>query len=209
MKQRFTTTSERPITGNLPRMTFCYKDKPADYTGYYLPHDLPTTQIPISHRPTWKGVNGSPNQAPPSLIDTPGIHRPALNENGFIPHKGEFVHYTSAVDNESSLRNLDQHLTSRAFGQRILLPSSRDTKLGVDARDECSMSVSRFRTGPGEGSICGMDRRYDSANGMNGVRFNNSTRLTTKNMKLPIVEQSAGWIPQEHGKIGTVPNRRS
>ena len=60
---------------------------------------------------------------------------------------------------------------------------------------------------PVETAICGIDRRYDSNGGMNRARFNNSTRLTTKNMVLPHVEPPADWVPQEAARIGNVPIR--
>jgi hypothetical protein len=207
----YTPTQERPITGNLPRMTFCYERHPVDYSAYYIPNDNPQVHGPLSHRPVWKGAESTPRQAPNTLIETSSRDRPALEQGGFLPHRGEYTHYANAIDGESSLRNLDQPLTEKAFGQRVLLPFTilpkSHSDMNVVANDTCAKQVSTFQdTNPG--FPCGLDRKYDESNGMNSSLFNNSTRLTTKNLVLPIVEPSADWRPQQKGRIGNVPVRR-
>ena len=207
----YTPTADRPITGNLPRMSFCYERKPTDYSAYYVPNDNPRVYGPIDHRPTWKGAESTPRQAPKMLIETQSRDRPALEQGGFLPHHGEFTHYSTAVDSESSLRNLDQPLTERAFGQRVLLPQASLPKshstMRVVANDMCPPVGGMYRSS-NLGVICGLERKYDESQGMNSARFNNSTRLTTKNLVLPIVESSADWKPQKSGRIGNVPVRR-
>jgi hypothetical protein len=204
-------TNDRPITGNLPRMTFCYERRPTDYSAYYVPNDNPRVHGPLDHRPTWKGAESNPRQAPSTLVETSAHDRPALEHGGFLPHHGEFTHYAGAVDNESSLRNLDQPLSERAFGQRVLLPQASLPKSHVEMRvvanDACQPSGNMYRS-DNPGAPCGLERKYDESLEMNSARFNNSTRLTTKNLVLPIVEPSADWKPQEAGRIGNVPVRR-
>ena len=193
------SNEQRPITGSLPKMTFCYSNKPVQYTSYYLPDDLPRVHAPIDFRPTWKGAESTPCQRPESMIDLPSKDRPSFGVGGFLPHNAEYVHYASAIDNESALRNLDQPLSERAFGQRILFPQTSSNPV----KDVGSYFDSENK----EGS-CGVLRKYDSSGHMNSARFNNSTRMTTKNMVLPYVEPASTWNPQETGRIGSVPVRR-
>lgn len=214
-QQPFETTPDRPITGNLPRMTFCYERHPTDYSAYYIPKDNPNVHGPIPHRPVWKGAESTPRQAPETLIDTPAKDRLTPTMGGFLPHKGEFIHYTGAVDNESSLRNLDQPLTERAFGQRVMFPNmktlSSHSKMGVsalDARGTYGCHTQTNLNAPPMTTICGFSRRYDDSGDMNSAKFNNSTRLTTRNMVLPIIEQASGLTPHQTGRIGHVPVRR-
>lgn len=212
--ERYQPTADRPITGTLPRMRFCYERNPTDYSAYYIPNDNPGVHAPIDYRPTWKGAESTPRQAPPTLIQTAARDRPALEQGGFLPHKGEFRHYASAVDNESSLRNLDQPLTERAFGQRVMMPNvsmpQSHAEFGVRPPPFRSYTcgLPEYSDAPMTHYPCGDARRFDESQGMNTARFNNSTRLTTKNLVLPIVEPSADWIPQERGRIGNVPVRR-
>lgn len=203
----YTPTSERPITGNLPRMTFCYERHPIDYSAYYIPNDNPRIHGPLDHRPTWKGAESTPRQAPRTLVETSARDRPALEQGGFLPHRGEYVHYANAVDGESSLRNLDQPLTERAFGQRVLLPQASHAGMRIKANDACASQRTAYHSA-NPGAPCGLERKYDESQGMNSARFNNSTRLTTKNLVLPIVEPSSDWKPQQKGRIGNVPVRR-
>lgn len=207
---QYTPSRDRPITGNLPRMTFCYKETPTDYSAYYVPNDHPNTHAPLDHRPTWRGAESTPRQAPATLIQTKSRDRPALEQGGFLPHKGEFVHYAGAIDQESSIRNLDQPLSDRAFGQRVILPRSSQpgshAQMRVSPMDACSPNRAGYHsTNPG--APCGMERKYDEARGMNSARFNNSTRLATKNLVLPLVEPPSDWTPQTRGRIGNVPVR--
>lgn len=208
----YTPTNTRPITGNLPRMSFCYERNPVDYASYYMPTDIPRVQGPINHRPVWKGAESTPRQAPSTLIETPAQNRPTLEQGGFLPHRGEFIHYAGAIDNESSLRNLDQPLTERAFGQRILLPNTSTPQshvpMRVSANDRCHPSYHPVTSTNIPQSSCGFERKYDMSKSMNSSRFNNATRTTTRNLVLPFIEPASGWKPQVAGRIGHVPVRR-
>jgi hypothetical protein len=192
---------------NHKSQVFCYDSRNTNFTDYYLVPDLPHVTPPIPHRPQWKGVGRIPNQAPPSLIEVTPKIRQSFESNGFLPHTGEYQHYASAIQQESSLRNLDVPLSRTAFeNQRILgefnTPSHPNVRLLPNYR---AKGMTPYE--PGEFSFtCGLERKYDQ-DGLNQARFNNSTKLTTRNMKLPHIRQTS-QPPLDKSKPGYVPSRR-
>jgi hypothetical protein len=138
-------------------------------------------------------------------LESPEVGRPTFDSPGFIPHYGEFKHYQSAIDKESSLRNLDNRLSDRAFGQRVI-PELKNPS--VEAMNLTLLPDYRSRpiaSYEGESTVCGILRKYASNDGMNGARFNNSTRTTTRNLLLPIINQSMRAAVAK-GKPGYVPS---
>jgi hypothetical protein len=57
----------------------------------------------------------------------------------------------------------------------------------------------------GEATVCGILKKYASNDGMNGARFNNSTRVTTQNLLLPYTNHSIRAAIAK-GKPGYVPS---
>jgi hypothetical protein len=197
--------ADKPILGNVPQMKFCYETKPLDWSSYYLIPDAPPTIAPQEHRPTWKGVGKTPNQRPATLAEVAPVDRPSLT-TGFIPHAGEYRHFATSVDAESSLRNLDQSLTKQAFGQRILphraTPESHPT-IGL-LPDHRAKGKSLYAESPDRYSECSLERKFD-AGPLNQARFNNSSRLTTKNLTLPYTRPAKQYPLTKPSSIGGVP----
>ena len=197
----FLPDSNKRILGNIPAMKFCYEAKPLDWSSYYLIPDAPVTVAPQEHRPVWKGVGKTPNQRPDTLLEVSPTDRPAFT-TGFIPHAGEYRHFASAIDAESSLRNLDQPLTKQAFGQRVLPhlstpPSHPNIGLLPNYR---AKGKAVYEESPGQ---CPVERRFDGAP-LNQAIFNNSSRLTTKNLTLPYIQPPKNY-PFPSTSIGSVP----
>lgn len=182
--------------------TYCYDSQNTNWTDYYLVPDLPRIAPPLDHRPRWKGVGKTPNQAHPSLIEVSPRDREQFAGKGFLPHTSEFKHYSNAINQESSLRNLDLRLTNRAYGRRVIQelshPSHDDYQILPDHR---SKSLSQFNEHQTIQPDCTFERKYDHDFQMNGAMFNNSTRTTTRNLKVPYVKQ-AKRAPVQSGKPG-------
>jgi hypothetical protein len=198
-------SSGKILPSNHKAMTFCYDARNTNWTSYFVVPDHPTVVAPLPHRPTWKGQTGTPNRAPSTLLESPEIGRPTFASPGFIPHSGEFRHYQSAIDAESSLRNLDNRLSRRAFGQRVI-PELKNPS--IEAMN--LIVLPDYRAKPiagyeGEETVCGILKKYASNDGMNGARFNNSTRTTTRNLLLPFTNQNIR-AALEKGKPGYVPS---
>ena len=195
------------ILGKSPGMTFCYPGKPLDWSSYYLVPDVPRIAPPLDHRPTWKGASNVPNQAPSSLVVDSSIDRVSTKEgSGFLPHKGEFVHYTKSVDNESSLRNLDQPLTKRAYGQRILTSQTQPSSHpNIQLLPSYRAKGKSLYSAQDPGAPCGVYKKYDQEP-LNQAMFNNSTRLTTKNLNLQHTRQSSNFTLLKPRYIGSVSN---
>jgi hypothetical protein len=171
--------------------TYCYERRNLNWSDYYLVPDLPRVHAPIDHRPVWKGVGKTPNQAHSTLIEVQPRDRKTFGSNGFLPHASEFTHYTQAINQESSLRNLDTRLTNRAFGRRViqeLSHPSHDTYAILP--DYRAKSLTQFTEPQTIQPDCTLERKYDHDLGMNGARFNNSTRASTRNLRVPYVKQS-------------------
>lgn len=182
--------------------TYCYDSRNTNWTDYYLVPDLPRVVPPIDHRPRWKGVDRKPNQAHPTLIEVQPKDREEFAGKGFLPHTSEFKHYTNAINEESSLRNLDMRLTNRAYGRRIIQelsnPSHSSYQILPDYR---SRSLTRFYEPQTIQPDCTFERKYDQDFGMNNARFNNSTRATTRNLRVPHIKQ-AKRAPTNRGRPG-------
>jgi hypothetical protein len=199
--------SERILPLNHKSMTFCYDTNDRNWTSYYLVPDAPKVVAPLEHRPTWKGQSGTPNTPPPTLLLTPEISRPSFggDDAGFIPHHAEFKYFQSAIDTESSLRNLDNRLSNGTSGQRILTHLSNPS-----VQKQNLILLPHFKTKAiasyeGEYSTCGLPRKYAVADGMNGARFNNSTRVTTRNLILPYTKVTTRAAINQ-GRPGYVPS---
>jgi hypothetical protein len=192
----------RILPDNYKSETYCYDTRNTNWTDYYLVPDLPRVVPPIDHRPRWKGVGKKPNQAHSTLIEVQPKDRQSFASKGFLPHTGEFKHFTDAVNQESSLRNLDLRLSNRAFGRRVIQElsySSHDQyQILPDHRSKSFMKFEEPQTIQPE---CTFERKYDQEFEMNGARFNNSTRTTTRNLKLPYVKQSKR-APIQQGRPG-------
>lgn len=170
---------------------YCFQNRNDNWTDYYLVPDLPRVAPPLPNRPTWRGVGETPNQAPDSLIETQPRDRIGFESNGFLPHAGEFSHYASAVSQESSLRNLDSRLTKKAFGQRIIGELSAPSHAGLDLLPSKKTKMySGFEDERKFTPECSLERKYDQSHGMNELSFNNMTRATTRNMRLPYMKQT-------------------
>lgn len=186
--------------------TYCYDLRNANWSDYYLVPDLPHITPPLVHRPRWKGVGKKPNQAHPTLIEVKSRDREEFAGKGFLPHTSEFKHYSNAINQESSLRNLDLRLTNRAYGRRVIQeishPSHDKYQILPDYR---SKSLTQFNEPQTIQPDCTLKRKYDHDFEMNGARFNNSTRVTTRNLKVPYIKQ-AKRAPVCQAKPGYVGN---
>lgn len=192
---------------NHKSQVFCYNSRNTNFADYYLVPDLPNVTPPIPHRPQWKGVGRIPNQAPNTLIEVLPKNRQSFASNGFLPHTGEYQHYASAIQQESSLRNLDVPLSNNAFEhQRIIgeihIPSHPNVQMLPNYR---AKGMTPYESGE-FAFTCGLERKYDQ-DGINQARFNNSTKLTTRNMKLPYIRQTA-QAPLDTNRPGFVPSHR-
>ena len=171
--------------------TYCYDQRNLNWSDYYLVPDIPRVNAPIDHRPRWKGVGKTPNQAYPTLVEVSSRDRPTFGDNGFLPHASEFTHYQKSINQESSLRNLDLRLTNRAHGRRAiqeLTNSSHDTyEILPDHRAKAFSQFAEPHTIQPNGTF---DRKYDQDFDMNGARFNNSTRASTRNLRIPYIKQA-------------------
>ena len=186
--------------------TYCYDSRNTNWADYHLVPDLPRIAPPINHRSRWKGVGKTPNQAHPNLIEVKSRDRQEFAGKGFLPHTSEFKHYSDAINQESSLRNLDLRLTNRAYGRRVIQelshPSHDNYQILPDYR---STSLSQFGEQQTIQPDCTFERKYDHEFEMNGARFNNTTRTTTKNLKVPHIKQ-AKRAPVQTGKPGYAGN---
>jgi len=161
---------------------FCDDDKTRSHLFYYTPgnHYAP----PIPHRPTWKGATGTPNQRPDNLIETPETNYGM--SSGFTVDGGPYAMYSNNVDMESSLRTLDQPLNKgrwgqKSFGNQSNLYSANHVKNSHIVKDHpmCRPETAcAYNNDP-----CENPHKYNHDN-MNMALFNNSTRMTTKNLKL-------------------------
>lgn len=182
--------------------TYCYDSRNTNWTDYYLVPDLPRVTPPLDHRPRWKGVAKKPNQAHPTLVEVTSRDRQQFAGKGFLPHTGEFKHYSNAINKESSLRNLDLRLTNRAYGRRIIQELSHSSHDNYQILpDHRSKSLRQFNQPHTIQPDCTFERKYDHDFEMNGARFNNSTRLTTRNLKVPYIKQIKR-APVQAGKPG-------
>lgn len=167
--------------------TYCYEKRNTNWTDYHLVPDLPRTVPPLDHRPRWKGVGKTPNTAHTTLIEEPPRDRARFEGNGFIPHTGEFKHFKDAINQESSLRNLDLRLTNRAFGRRVIQEISNDSYPTIQDKPYYHPAEANTLITPG----CSFDRKFDQDYDMNSARFNNSTRATTRNLRLPLTRKAS------------------
>ena len=197
--------SGRILPPNHKAMTFCYDARNTNWTSYFVVPDHPTVVAPLPNRPTWKGQSGTPNKAPSTLLETPEIGRPTFTSPGFIPHFGEFRHYQTAIDAESSLRNLDNRLSRRAFGQRVIPELKNPSVEAMNLTLLPDYRANPIASYEGEATVCGILKKYASNDGMNGARFNNSTRLTTQNLLLPYANHTIRAAIAK-GKPGYVPS---
>lgn len=181
---------------------FCFEKQNTNWSDYFLVPDLPTVSPPIPFRPTWKGVGRTPNQAPASLVEVQARTRNSLATDGFLPHTGEYKHYANSVNYESSLRNLDMRLTNRAFGQRVIgelnHPSHDGLTLLTNYRDKSYQPYTQIYS-----AECSFERKYDNDHEMNSANFNNSTRATTQNLRLPHMK-IASRPPLQNGRPGYI-----
>lgn len=168
---------------------YCYETRNTNWSDYYLLPGTGKTMPPLDHRPRWKGVSGKPNQAHSSLIETPGKY--TLDDS--IHHYKQFTCFKHTVDDESSLRNLDVPLTNQAYGRRAIselgFPSHSGYIIPRNYREKTPMPVpTTIHAGIDED--CTYKRRFDQEFSMNSANFNNSTRITTQNMRLPHIKIS-------------------
>jgi hypothetical protein len=171
--------------------TYCYEHNNLNWSDYYLVPDLPRVNAPIDHRPRWKGVGRKPNEAHPTLIEVSSRDRPSFDSRGFMPHTGEFTHYSNAINQESSLRNLDSRLSKRAYGGRVIQEISNPSHDSyMILPNHRTKALSQFTEPQTIQPDCTFERKYDHDFDMNGARFNNSTRASTRNLRVPYIKQA-------------------